>query len=698
MTVKGGFPMTAPADNESRSQTVEPARALTPGRIVALVLIGLAVLGLAYLRLGSDDPVSVPNGAVAGDLLLEPCNYSTENGSHEADCGTLVVPENGADPQSRLIALPVTRIKARSANPAEPIFRLQGGPGITNMEFSEASRFAEKHDVVLVGYRGVDGSVRLDCPEVESALKHSTDLLGEKSFRAFADGFRACADRLTDEGVDLAGYGLPQRVDDLEAARLAFGYERINLVSESAGTRTAQIYSWRYPESIHRSVMIGVNPPGNFLWDPKTTNEQIGRYAELCSKDDTCGKGTADLASSIRRTAADIPDDWFFLPIKEGNVRVASFYGLMETTTENAPLSAPMTLDSWLAAADDDASGFWLQSLLADFAFPQAFVWGEYAAAAMLDAQAAPDYFASGGQEPSSNLGYAATAFGWGGGRLGDAWPAPLDEGAYRRVRTSEVETLLIGGALDVATPPQVATRELLPHLPNGDQVVLDGFGHSLDFWTYQPEASSRLINTFFDSGRVDDSLYEPQRVDFTPEVTQTALAKSIAGSMVGLALLTVLSLLWLPWRVRRRGRFGRKAAATMRSLYPIVLGLGGWFLGVLIVITTMTGVPLGHELLAVLAVGMPVGLGIYWAWVDRDWPARSKGAGSAAAAAGALGGAWLGFHAATDLLALVTAIVGAIAAANLALILLDMSTARSAGDRVAPEPTIDARPAPRAS
>jgi hypothetical protein len=55
----------------------------------------------------------------------------------------------------------VTRIKARSEHPSEPIFRLEGGPGMT-MEFSKASRFADDHDVVLVGYRGVDGSVRLD--------------------------------------------------------------------------------------------------------------------------------------------------------------------------------------------------------------------------------------------------------------------------------------------------------------------------------------------------------------------------------------------------------------------------------------------------------------------------------------------------------------------------------------------------------
>ena len=229
-----------------------------------------------------DASVSVPQGAQAGDLSLESCTYATDDGSYAADCGTLVVPENRADPHSRLIALPVTRVKARSDHPAEPVFRLEGGPGKTNMQFSNASRFADDHDVVLVGYRGVDGSVRLDCPEVVSALKHSTDLLGEKSFRAYGDGFRACADRLTDGGIDLAGYGLPQQVDDLEAARKALGYERIDLLSESAGTRTAMIYSWRYPQSIHRSVMIAVNPPGHFLWDAKTTDEQIARYAELC--------------------------------------------------------------------------------------------------------------------------------------------------------------------------------------------------------------------------------------------------------------------------------------------------------------------------------------------------------------------------------------------------------------------------------
>ncbi len=279
---------------------------LTPRRVVALALIAVLVAGLAYVRFAPGaGPVAVPEGASAGQLILEPCQYATKNGSYAADCGTLVVPETRADPESRLIALPVTRVRAMSDDPKEPVFFLTGGPGQSNMDFQFASRYTDDRDFVLVGYRGVDGSVRLDCPEVESALKRSTDVLSKEFFRAYGDGYRSCADRLTGDGVDLASYGLVQQIDDLETARVAFGYERINLLSESAGTRTAMIYAWRYPESIHRSVMVAVNSPGAFLLDADTTDEQIGRYAALCADDDSSRTRTDDLAAAIRRTAAD---------------------------------------------------------------------------------------------------------------------------------------------------------------------------------------------------------------------------------------------------------------------------------------------------------------------------------------------------------------------------------------------------------
>src|SRR5207237_8551267 len=197
-------------------------------------------------------------------------------------------------------------------------------------------------------------------------------------------------------------------------------------------------------------------------------------------------------------------------------------------------------------------------------------------------------------------------------------------------------------------------------YLPNGHQVVLAGIGHTTSFWTQQPKAGSHLISTFFDSGRIDRSLYKPTSVDFTPDVTQTALGKGIAGAMVGLALLTVLSLLAMAWRAHKRGRFGRKAGATLRSLCPIVLGLGGWFLGVMIVITTMPGTPLDNELLAAFSVGAPVVQCIYFAWLNRGWAAQTKAVGFAAAVGGALVAAALGFYDSAGLPALSNAMVRA--------------------------------------
>ena len=671
--------MTTSADRRD-GPSASHGRGVTPSRIVALLLVALVVLALGYVRFAPDDgAVTVPAGAQAGDLLLEPCEVATEGGRAASDCGTLVVPENRADPQSRLIALPVKRIRATSDEPAEPIFRLEGGPGITNMEFAAASRFTDRHDVVLVGYRGVDGSVRLDCPEVESALARSTDFLAETSFRATGEAFRACAERLTAQGIDLAGYGLPHQVEDLEAARVALGYERIDLVSESAGTRTALIYAWQHPQRVHRSVLIGANPPGHFLWDPATTDEQIGRYAARCAEDMGCSARTDDLQATFAETAAEVPDDWFFLPINEGTVRVLTFYGLMESTAEAAPLSAPLTLDAWLSAAEGDPSGLWLQSL-AGKVIPIPFVWGQYAAAASLDAEAARTYFAS--ETDRESVAWAGSAFAWAGGQLADAWPAAPDAAAYGRMRTSNVETLVVGGELDTTTPPQVAARELLPSLPRGRQVVLPGFGHTLTFWHEQPEAGTRLVTAFLERGRVDVSLYEPQGVDFTPSVPLTTVARITAGSMAGLALLAVLSLLWMTRRVHWAGRFGRTSSALLRWVWAPVIGIGSWLVGVLALLRTMPGVPLDHALLVTSTVGVPVALGVYLAWVHREWTAPTRRTGLAAAVSGALAGAWLGLHATTGVVGVLTAVAGAVAGANLALVLLDVRWDRAVRDR----------------
>jgi len=618
---------------------------------------------------------------------MHPCTYPTGNGSYRADCGTLVVPEDRADPHSRLIALPVVRIRARSPHPLAPIFRLNGGPGQTNMTFPEASRLAVRHDVVMVGYRGVDGSSVLNCPEVTAVVAGSPDLLSAQSMRAYSQAFAACAHRLERDGVDLAGYTLAEQADDIEAARVALGYKRIDLLSESAGTRLAMIYAWRYPNDVERSAMIGVNPPGHFLFSGTEIDQGIERYSAYCAQDPSCRSRTADLAATVRNTAAHMPSRWFFLPIKPGNARVATFLGMTEATESSAPLTGPITLNSWISAAHGNPSGLWLQSLLANLILPTSFTWGEFASIGNADAHPAERYFAST-SDRGSIIGNPANAFLWADGALLHAWPANPSQNQYTSVPNSSVPTLLIGGTLDFETPAQNATKDLLPHLRNGHQVILSGLGHTADFWSYEPAAGTQLLTTFYDTGRVDASRYTPNKVSFDTSVTQTAIAEYLLSAMLGFAVAAAGWLLWVARRVRKRGAAGRKTGIATRTVVPLVLGLGGWFAAALIALTLWPTLPLSDEVLGTVSASAPIALGLYLAWTHRDWDRTAKVEGLLAASAGALVGGWFGFTATSGLAALLTTIIGAAAAGNLALIVVELWRDGSARPAVATVPS----------
>jgi pimeloyl-ACP methyl ester carboxylesterase len=650
-------------------------RAFTWARIAGLVVTIVLLMGLVYVGASSSPgTVSVPQGAHAGQLTMHPCT----SGGYRADCGTLVVPEDRANPRSRLIALPVTRILARSSHPLAPIFVLNGGPGITNMTFPQASRYAAQHDVVMVGYRGVDGSSVLNCPEVTAALESSADFLAKASLSAYSQAFASCAKRLERSGVDLAGYTLAEQADDIEAARVALGYKRIDLLSESEGTRLAMTYQWRYPSSVDRSAMIGVNPPGNFLYSGAEIDQGIEAYSALCAQQPACRARTANLAASMQRTAAHMPSRWYFLPIQPGNVLIGTFMGLNEATAVDAPLSGPNTLDSWISATHGDPSGFWLLSLLAGISLPQSFVWGEFASIGMADARPVERYYSSGADR-GSIIGNPLAEFLWGAGGLVHAWPANPGEDQYTSVQNSNVPTLLVGGTLDFQTPAQNATKELLPHLRNGHQVILSGLGHADDFFSYEPSASTQLLTTFYATGRVDTSRYTPNVVSFATSPTQAAIAKDILAFMIGLAALAALSLLWVGLRVRKHGAAGRKTSVVARTIVPVVLGLGGWLGAALVVLTLWPALSLSSEMLGIVAPSVPIALGLYLAWAHRDWDRATKSRGLLAVTAGALLGGWLGFSATSGLSALVTTTIGAAAGGNLALIAVSLFRERSA-------------------
>jgi pimeloyl-ACP methyl ester carboxylesterase len=515
-------------------------------RLLAIAVFSISVLSLMLTACANPTVLlTVPENAKPGDVLLRPCKV----GEREADCGSLIVPENPAKSDSRLIALPITRIHATGSNPAEPIFFLDGGPGeALNLHFDPPAALLAKHDVVLLGYRGVDGSSLLDCPEVSQAMRGvGGNLLSEASHANLSAARATCAQRLQNMGVDLSGYTLPNVVADLEAARVGLNYPRINLLTRGYGTRVAELYADRYPDRVLRSALIGPAVPGHsMIFEPEMIDAQIETYARMCAEDARCSARTSDLAATMRNVTHHMPERWLLFPIDTGKVRVATF--LLLKRTQNAAT----IFDAYLAAESGDPSGLLTIQTLYDIEVPITWnAWGDFYAKNGIDYDPSRDYTADMALGDSI-LGSPFSQLVWSGD-LG--WPMTAVPAASRELHSSNVRTLLVTGSVDARFPPEYVTRELLPHLTNAQQVMVAEAGHEL--LDVQRPALDRLLTSFFDTGVGDDSLYTYVPMDFAVTSNAPALAKLALGGGV-LIVTLIIAATWLIVRRMRRRRSTR--------------------------------------------------------------------------------------------------------------------------------------------
>ena len=502
-----------------------------------------AALLICFGCTGSHYNFPPPGSGANGDsFAVRHGTFKTETKIYRADFCTITVPENRDNPKSRLIDIPIIRVHCRADAPSEPVFGLAGGPGMSNMKWKPLDSLLAEHDFVMVGYRGVDGSTVLDCPEVAMAVKTGDDLLSERSLRRIGEAWHESAQRLTNAGVDLSGYTMKEVIEDFEAVRKAFGYDRIDLLSESYGTRVAYFYGVIYPASIYRSVMIGVNPPGHFSWDPRVVDAQLNRYSELWSKDSAMSARATDLAKCMRDVLHDMPRRWLFFNINPGKIRVVTFALLYNRS------SAAMVFDTYAAAAHGDASGLALMSMASDFVLPNLFIWGDLASkGGSADFDSTRDY--SKEMMPADALlGSPISKLLFGSLKYG-RWPFVQLPSRYRTLQRSDVQTLLLSGSMDFSTPPQFATSELLPYLPNGRQVILSEVGHVEDIWQVEPRATEGMVMSFFNTGVPDTSLVKYVPMDFHvswgfPRLAKTALAVILIliASIIGIII----------WLVRR--------------------------------------------------------------------------------------------------------------------------------------------------
>ncbi|MGA9117535.1 MAG: alpha/beta fold hydrolase [Bacteroidota bacterium] len=461
-------------------------------------------------------------GARVGSIVQKPGQLY----GHTADFGLILVPENRNRPGSRLVVLPFIRHRARGDSSSAPVFILGGGPGKSNLWREMPEVFYTRNAVVHVGYRGVDGEVKLKCPEIGVAMTAERPLSHE-TLDAFRRTIRSSYERLIREGVDPDGYSVMEVVEDMEALRVALGYGTINLFSTSFGTQIGTLYCLRHPQAVHRNLMIGASRGVrglDELWDPEVVDSMLGRYAALWQADGEARGGSPDLLGTMRSVLGTLPVTWNGVFIDPDKVRLAAFYSLYETE------SAAAVLDAFVAAEKGDPGGLALLVVGYDEAVQDTTrqYWGEF-----LCKFASAGYDSTRDHEremdpPGSVLGSPSAKLWWTAIPRG-GWPVRQIPPEYRGPLTVRTRTLIVNGELDFSSPP-ANMREAAPWFPDGTVIEIPCMGH-MDVFKLQRGAVDHLAERFFLSGVADTSRYRPHLIDFTPEETLQGEARRIFGT-----------------------------------------------------------------------------------------------------------------------------------------------------------------------
>ncbi|MBX3044235.1 MAG: hypothetical protein KIT33_03835 [Candidatus Kapabacteria bacterium] len=195
---------------------------------------------------------SCSKGPVKLEFAVIDSVYSVSGIEYSADYCKMQVLENPLDVKSKVIDIPVIRIRTKSNDPGAPVFLLNDGPGLSNFNQVMPTWLANNHDVVIVGYRGVDGSINLNLPELNQ-ITQNPNFLSEANLelagKALSRGFKKLQDSLE---IDVNNYNILNMAYDVESARAAFQYPKINLYAAGFGARIAQIYAKLAPNYLFR--------------------------------------------------------------------------------------------------------------------------------------------------------------------------------------------------------------------------------------------------------------------------------------------------------------------------------------------------------------------------------------------------------------------------------------------------------------
>jgi pimeloyl-ACP methyl ester carboxylesterase len=232
------------------------------------------------------------------------CHFEVPEGA-AVSCGFVVVPEDHFNDLGETLQIAVVVVKDESPDhQPDPVILLAGGPGEKTVANARqmASLLTPLHpnrDLILFDQRGVGLSEpALECPDWEEAQYEVLDEPDvEVALQTTFEALMLCRDQLLDEGYNLEAYTTQQNAADVNAIRIALGYEQLNLYGGSYGSHLAQAVMRDFPEGIRSVVLTSVYPLESSLFIDATTStaNALMYVVERCTADEACSQAYPDL-------------------------------------------------------------------------------------------------------------------------------------------------------------------------------------------------------------------------------------------------------------------------------------------------------------------------------------------------------------------------------------------------------------------
>jgi len=393
-----------------------------------------------------------------------------------ADCGYVWVPQDWAYPAGPKMPLRVVVLPARgTVHPAPPLFYLAGwgapATGFGNVSWAAQvfQTLNETSDIVFVAQRGTQDSWPETCPGLMTT----------------GPALRAAVSRcLASVNRDPRHDTTASAARDLDQARKALGYDKINLYGGSYGVSMGLAYLQAFGQHVRTAVFDSGSLLDVPLWQlsPLHTQQAFDQMAARCAATPACGRSyhpAADLATVISQLQAH-PARVAVAGSGTVTVTVSAFLNLVEEYLSSADTAVLLPADLHALAR-----GQWEAVIRARQSDVVAAILAGNAVETQLQEMTirCGDAWAAMNPAPMSQ---EAGSFPFGPMSLDvAAWQQhlcmlwPHDPGVSGVVRSS-APVLFLNGAADPADPPanvaaapQTMPNALLVSVPGGAHGVL---------------------------------------------------------------------------------------------------------------------------------------------------------------------------------------------------------------------------------